>query len=100
MFVNLTDVLTNEGKVVTMQAETELEQIKISGTVFPVKDKTPVELTFTNIGKGKARITGDAKVTLSMNCDRCLKSVDKTLALQFDREVFAPDMIETIPDEA
>ena len=100
MFVNLTDVLTNEGKVVTMQAETELEQIKISGTVFPVKDKTPVELTFTNIGKGKARITGDAKDTLSMNCDRCLKSVDKTLALQFDREVFAPDMIETIPDEA
>lgn len=100
MFVNLTDVFTNEGKVVTVQAETELEQIKIGDTVFSVKDKTPVNLTFTNIGKGKVRITGDAGITFSMNCDRCLKPVDKTLVLQFDREVFAPDMIETIPDGA
>ena len=100
MFVNLTDVFTNEGKVVTVQAETELEQIGIGDNVFSVKDKTPVNLTFTNIGKGKARITGDAKITFSMNCDRCLKPVDKTLVLQFDREVFAPDVIETIPDGA
>ncbi|MDE7260178.1 MAG: DUF177 domain-containing protein [Lachnospiraceae bacterium] len=100
MFVNLTEVFTNEGKVVTVQAETELEQIKIGDTVFSVKDKTPVNLTFTNIGKGKAQITGDVGITFSMNCDRCLKPVDKTLVLQFDREVFAPDMIETIPDGA
>lgn len=99
MVVNLTDVFTNEGKVVTIQAETELEQIQIGDAVFLVKDKTPVELTFTNIGKGKARITGDARITFSMNCDRCLKPVDQTLTLRFDREVFAPDMIETIPDE-
>ena len=98
MFVNLTDVFTNEGKVVTVRAETEIEQIKIGDTVFSVKDKTPVNLTFTNIGKGKARITGDVGITFSMNCDRCLKPVDKTLVLQFDREVFTPDMIETIPD--
>lgn len=100
MFVNLTDVLTNEGKVITMQAETALEQIEIGGTVFLVKDKTPVDLTFTNIGKGKARIAGNAEITFVMSCDRCLKPVDKTLTLQFDREVFAPDMIDTIPDGA
>ncbi len=100
MFVNLTDVFTNEGKAVTMQVETELEQVRIGDTVFPVKDKAPVDLTFTNIGKGKARITGSARITFSMNCDRCLQPVDKTLILQFDREVFAPDMMEAIPDEA
>ena len=98
MFVNLTDVFTNEGKVVTVQAETELEQIEIGDIVFSVKDKTPVNLTFANIGKGKVRIVGDTEMTFAMRCDRCLKPVDQTLTLRFDREVFAPDMIESIPD--
>ena len=99
MFVNLTDVFTNEGKTVTMQAETELEQVSIGDTVFSVIDKTPVDLTLTNIGKGKVRICGGAKLTFTMNCDRCLKPVDKALDLVFDREVLTPDIIETVQDE-
>lgn len=98
MFVNLTDVLTNEGRTITVQAEPELEQITIGGTMFPVKDINSIVFTLNNIGKGKARITGSTKITIAMNCDRCLKSVDKTLELQIDREVFSPDMIDTIPD--
>ncbi|MCM1124691.1 MAG: DUF177 domain-containing protein [Eubacterium sp.] len=99
MFVNLTDVFTKEGKTVKIQAQTDLEQVRIGDAVFPVKDKSPVDLTFTNIGKGRARITGNAKITFSMNCDRCLKPVDRTLALPFDREAFAPDKMESVPDE-
>ena len=99
MFVNLTEVFTIEGKQVTMQAESELEQVTIGNAVFPVKDKAPVNLSFTNIGKGKVRIVGDAKITFAMNCDRCLKPVEQPLMLQFDREVFAPDLMESIPDE-
>ncbi|MCH5259153.1 MAG: DUF177 domain-containing protein [Lachnospiraceae bacterium] len=98
MFVNLTDVLTNEGRTITVQAEPELERVTIGDTVFPVKDIAPTDLTCTNIGRGKARVTGSTKITIAMNCDRCLKSVDRTLELQFDREVFAPDMTDTIPD--
>ena len=85
MFVNLTEVFTIEGKQVTMQAESELEQVTIGNAVFPVKDKAPVNLSFTNIGKGKVRIVGDAKITFAMNCDRCLKPVEQPLMLQFDR---------------
>ena len=99
MFVNLTDVFTIEGKQVTMQAESELEQVTIGNAAFSVKDKTPVNLSFTNIGKGKVRIVGDAQITFAMNCDRCLKPVEQPLTLRFDREVFAPDMMESIPDE-
>ena len=98
MFVNLTDVFTNEGKTVTLQAETALEQVTVGDEQFLIKDKTPIELTFTNIGKGKAKMSGHAKVTFVMSCDRCLKPVDKTLDLIFDREVFAPDIVENMPD--
>lgn len=100
MFVNLTDVFTMEDKQLTMQEESELTQIEIGGTVFPIREQTPVNLTFTNIGKGKVRIEGDSKMTFDTNCDRCLKPVEQTLMLRFDREVFAPGTIETIPDGA
>jgi len=98
MFVNLTDVLINEGKVVTIQAELESDQSVIGGEVFRVVDKKPVELTFTNIGKGKAWVAGGTEITYAMNCDRCLRPVDKTLYLQFDQEIYAPDVAETIPE--
>ena len=73
MFVNLTDVFTMEDKQITMQEESELTQVEIGGAVFPVREQTPVSLTFMNIGKGKARIVGDVKMTFAMNCDRCLR---------------------------
>lgn len=98
MFVNLTDVLTDEGKVVTTHAIFESEHITVGKENFPVKDKSPVELTITNVGKGRARIVGEAEITLAMRCDRCLRDVDKTLKLRFDREVFAPDVVKTVPD--
>ena len=99
MFVNLTDVFTSEGKTVTMQVEPGLTEVAMGGAVYPVRNMLPMELNFTNIGKGKVRITGHADVTLGMSCDRCLKPVDKTLKLAFDREVLAPDVTDAVPDE-
>ena len=99
MFVNLTDVLTDEGKTVTIQAELESDQISIGGMVYSVTDKSPFTLTMTNIEQGRARIEGRTEVTFAMNCDRCLKPVDKTLKLRFDREVFAPDAVKAVPEE-
>lgn len=97
MYVNLTDVLTKEGKEVTAQVEWEADQAVIGGEVFPVADKTPFELAFANIGKGKARVSGSAEITFTMHCSRCLKPVDKTLCFQFDQEVFAPNVVADIP---
>ncbi len=98
MYVSLTDVLTKEGKTVTVQAELEADQAVIGGEVFPVTDKSPFELTFANIGKGRARMSGSMEITFAMSCNRCLKPVDKTLCLRFDQEVFAPDVVMDIPD--
>ena len=99
MFVNLTDVLTNEDKVISKQIEAELTQISIGGEVFPVVHKTPIQFTFTNLGKGRARIDGTGEMVFAMNCDRCLKPVEEKLQLEFSREVFAPDRIAETSDE-
>ncbi|MCI6715015.1 MAG: DUF177 domain-containing protein [Lachnospiraceae bacterium] len=99
MFVNLTDVLTNEDKVISKQIEAELTQISIGGEVFPVVHKTPIQFTFNNLGKGRARIDGTGEMVFAMSCDRCLKPVEEKLQLEFSREVFAPDRIAETSDE-
>ena len=98
MFVNLTDVLLNEDKVITMQAEPEFMQVTVGRETYPVSGTTPFALTFTNTGKGKAKIEGTGKITFRVRCSRCLKDMEETLELEIDRTVFAPDRIPSPAD--
>lgn len=92
MFVNLTDVLTNEDRVVSMQTETQIAEVSVGGEKYPVLASSPVSFVFTNTGKGRARIEGKADFVFSAGCDRCLKPVEEKLKICFTREVWAPDM--------
>lgn len=92
MFVNLTDVLTNEDRVVSMQAETQIREVSVGGEKYPVLTSSPVSFVFTNTGKGRARIEGKAAFVFSAGCDRCLKPVEEKMEICFTREVWAPGM--------
>ncbi|MCH5250369.1 MAG: DUF177 domain-containing protein [Lachnospiraceae bacterium] len=98
MFINLTDVLTSEDKVVTMQAETDMAQVNIGVETFRIAEKTPIGFTFTNIGRNKALIECEAELVFSMSCDRCLKPVENRMILHFSRSVASADE-ETLSDE-
>ena len=91
MFVNLTEVLLNEGRTVTMQTEPELTQVTVGGETYPVSGKAAVTLTITNVGKGKAEVRGEGRIAFCARCGRCLKDVEETLELAIDRTVYAPD---------
>jgi len=99
MFINLTDILTSEDKVLTMQAKTDMTEVAVYGEVFEILEKSPVSLTFTNIGKGRAMVEGQTELVLAMNCDRCLRPVREKLALRFTREVHAPDVVPEQQDD-
>ncbi len=99
MFINLTDVLTSEDKVISMQAETEMTEVSIYGEAFEILEKSPVNLTFTNLGKGRASVEGQVEFVFAMNCDRCLKPVREKLRLQFSREVHTPDAVSEQQDD-
>lgn len=92
MFVNLTEVLTNEDRVVTMQTETGITEVSVGGESYPVLASSPVRFVFTNTGKGRAQIEGKAELIFSAGCDRCLKPVEEKRKISFTREVWAPDM--------
>ena len=92
MFVNLTEVLTNEDRVVSMRAEAQIAEVSVGGEKYPVSASSPVSFVFTNTGKGRARIEGEAEFIFDAGCDRCLKPVKQKMELSFKREVWAPDM--------
>lgn len=92
MFVNLTEVLTNEDRVITVQAEAEMTEVSVGGESYSVCASSPVDFVFTNTGKGRARIGGEAEFIFDAVCDRCLKPVRQKVKLSFTREVWAPDM--------
>ena len=99
MLINLTDVLTSEGKKEDVQVAIEMTSFSNGIEEYPIAEKSPVAFRLSNIKKGKARVEGSAKVILKMNCDRCLKEVEEEISLDFSREVFAPDEIAEGTDE-
>lgn len=91
MLVNLTDVLTSEGKTVKLQIDLEVQEITGVFETYRIVRKEPVKFTFSNIGAGKALVEGNISLVLMMNCDRCLQEVEQTFDISFSREVLAPN---------
>ncbi len=92
MLVNLSDVLTSTGRVQNASVTLEMTEFTSKLGTFSIKEKSPVEFTFTNIGVNKAKVEGSVKLTFVTECDRCLEEVPTTLNLVFDRVVTAPEV--------
>ena len=90
MLLNLSDVLTSEGKVETVSVPLEMASFKSRLGDFLITEKSPVAFTFTNIGVNKAKVEGSAEIKFDTRCDRCLEEVPTTLYLVFERIVTSP----------
>ena len=100
MLVNLTDVLTSEGKKNTLSVSLEADCFKNRMGTFSILEKPPITLEAVNFGNGKAKITADVKVIIAMNCDRCLKEIKVPLEVHIERDVVSPEMLtEELEDD-
>lgn len=93
MLLNVSDVLTSEGKVKSFSVPLELTGFNSRMGHFKVLEKTPVELTISNTGTGRARVEGSAVITFKTRCDRCLADVPTELSLKFERDIKSPDVV-------
>lgn len=100
MFINLSDVFTSEGKVLTMSAPLEMTHFKSRLGSFKLLQKPPIAFTFTHIGPGKVHVSGSVSLVFDTRCDRCLSPVQTVVPLSFDRVVFSPDAEVTEDDDA
>jgi len=99
MLINLSEVLTSDGRQETREVPLEMTCFENGSESFEILGRSPVLLTFTNKGKGKAKVGGGVKLTFQTSCDRCLSEVSTTLELIFDRLVTAPGVEDEEADD-
>ena len=87
--MNLTDIFNQENKREELQIQFPIEEFQGE----KINNSPMLNLTLTNIGKGKALITGKVMLDFILPCDRCLKPVEQSVELEFDREILAPELI-------
>ena len=85
--LNLTDVITNEGKVCRWQEEVSCDAFEYAFGRFPILERTPLDLVVTNKGKRVLRFQGNAVFHVGIPCDRCLKQVDVQVDIDFDFDI-------------
>lgn len=95
MLLNLTDVLTSEEKTRSEDIAIEMEAFESRMGRFFITKKSPLHLEMRNVKSGCAEIKGHAEITQVMCCDRCLKEIPVDITLDFVRDVFSPDVMDS-----
>ena len=87
--MNLTEIFNRENKREELQMQFPFEVFQGE----KIENSPELKLILTNLEKGKILIAGEASLKFVLSCDRCLKPVEQVVELQFEREVFAPELI-------
>ena len=87
MLLNLSDVLSRDEKVVSIEAEVELNSFQSRLGSFPLVDKTPLSLTVSNTGNKVLEITGTMELGAMIPCSRCLEDVKTMIHLDILRKI-------------
>ncbi len=86
MLLNLTDILSCEGKTEKVSVNYEADFFKSRNGQFKVLKNGPIDLTLSNVGKGKARLEGQGDLLFQARCDRCLTRVDVPVSITLEEE--------------
>ncbi|MCR4587361.1 MAG: DUF177 domain-containing protein [Lachnospiraceae bacterium] len=99
MLINLSEALSTVGFEAERDAGIDMEVYEDGIHSFPITEKEPVHLKIRNVSSGKASLEGSTRVKLKACCDRCLKDVDITIPLEFERDVASPEMRDPFEDD-
>lgn len=87
MLINLSDVLSRDEKVVSIEAEVELDSFQSRLGRFPIVEKTPLSLCVRNTGKKVLELTGTVELGVLIPCSRCLEDVKTIIRLEIQRKI-------------
>ena len=87
MQINLSELLTVNGKSKQYEATLDMDKFRCNAGQFSVVHKQPVQINITHTGNRKLIIDCECKLSVEFPCDRCLKPVIHQFELSFDRDV-------------
>ena len=85
--LDLTEVLTDEGKEVQRTVDLQLDTLSYRFGEFQVAGKMPIEITVQNTGDRKLLLKGTAQLEVMIPCARCLEPVAVRLEIPLDMEL-------------
>lgn len=87
MIINLSNVLSREGKVVEEKVHLEMAYFKSKLGNFKIVKKEPFTLTLTHIGNRKILVNGVLHLQIQVPCDRCLENVNTDFHFEISKEL-------------
>ena len=94
MLINMTNVLSHEGRTESLQCEIEMNVFESSYGDFPIIRKEPLIFRASNVGPGQAEYQGTMVLELQLACDRCLRKVTRLFELSFSGVIISPEMAD------
>jgi Predicted metal-binding, possibly nucleic acid-binding protein len=85
MLINVSEVLSNNNKVLNIQATLDSNIFSSKLGDFSIIKKAPVDLMISNMGKKKLSIKGEANLVLEIPCGRCLEHVETEFQFIMDK---------------
>lgn len=87
MILNLSDVLSEQHKTIEKDIPIEMEVFRSELGEFRILEKEPLAIRVEHVKGKELFITGKAKITVEIPCDRCLEPVETELVLDFTKDV-------------
>ena len=87
MQLNLSDVISKDEKVVSVEVEPVLDAFASGSDSFPIVSKTPLSLEIRNVGDKVLEITGKMDLEALIPCSRCLEDVRTAIHLDIFRKL-------------
>ncbi|MCI8484567.1 MAG: DUF177 domain-containing protein [Lachnospiraceae bacterium] len=87
MRIELSEIISCENKEMSKQVEIELSSFDSKLGQFPIIEKAPFVMKFTNENNKRLLIQGETEVTIAIPCDRCLEEVDRDFSIAVDKEI-------------
>lgn len=87
MLIDLSEILSLEGKTQVVEAPVSMDSFQSRLGSFPVAEKEPLTVTITNTGKKVLKIEAKGRMTIKIPCDKCLKEVPTEFAIDMEQEI-------------
>lgn len=87
MLINLSKVLSQDGKIETVLASVDMETFHSRLGEYSLVSQNPIKVTIENLGNQVLLIQGNAQVALNIPCGRCLEAVAYSFSIEFQEQI-------------
>lgn len=99
MVIDFSNILSQEGKELEVEAVYESDSFKTKEFDYPISAKKSVKLLLAGMGKSKFSLKAETEITLDIPCSRCLEPVKSNVFINSSRIIDMKSLEEGNEDD-